>query len=106
MAVKIIIADTNAVSLQFQPAEIRVVINLLTIILSQVDAQYIKDAVAELEGRIRPKLTLVSHNHLCEVCFRMLDDRGENAIHIVTEEKDIYVHRNCPPLKPETDRDR
>ncbi len=107
MAVKIIIADTNAVSLQFKPSEVRAVISILKVILDQVEIDYIRQAVNELEGRIRPRLTLVSHFHYCNQCACEIDDRvGDNFIHIVTEEKDIYVHRNCPPLKPETDRDR
>jgi len=96
---KILIADTNAVSLQFQPAEMRVAINLLKIILSQVNVAYIREAIEELESRLRPKLTLVSHFHLCESCFRMVDDHEENAIHL-TGEVDKWKHRNCPPLKP------
>lgn len=104
---KIIVSDSNAVSLQFLPSEIHAVISLLKIILDQVELPYVREAVNELQSRIRPKLKLISHFRYCNKCACEIDDRvGDNFIHIVSEEKDIYVHRNCPPLKPEAERDR
>lgn len=103
---KILITPINGVTLTFKPEEINAVISLLEIILHQVEIPYVRDALNELQGRIRPKLTLVSHNHLCENCFRMVDDHGENAIHVTTEKVDKWIHRNCLPLKPESERER
>lgn len=90
--------QTRGLLIHFPPNELRVALSVLMALYTVSKASFIREAIEEIKMMLRPRLTLVSHNHLCESCFRMVDDQGDNAIHM-TGIVDKWKHRNCLPLK-------
>ena len=88
----------KGIALFFPKDELRQALQVLKAIYLACPMTFIAEAIEDIEVELRPRLTLVSHNHLCEVCFRMVDDLGENAIHLIGE-TDKWKHRECKPLK-------
>ncbi len=98
---KFIIADDNTTQHTFRPSELATSLAVLKALEKHNNQPYLREAIAECESRMRPRLTVVSHFHYCQKCFAEIDDRvGNNFLHIVTSQMDYWQHRSCPYIKP------
>lgn len=83
----------------FPKIEIKIAYYVIKALYTVFKLQFIKDCLEDMEVEMQPKLTMVVHNHLCEKCFTMVNDKSENCLKI-THDGDIkYVHNVCPSLK-------
>lgn len=98
--------------LAFVMGEMQALLEILRALHSVTGQEYIAKAIADIEKDIQPKqLPTVNHFHICEHCFRDLDDRDPNAFKMTTrsitgEETVKWVHYVCDPLKPKSVRER
>lgn len=84
----------------FPAGEIKVALAVLRAVDKVNPAGFIKDAIKDMEEDLAPKkLPMVNYFHICEKCKCEMDERGDNALHIVKDDSDQWVHHVCPPLK-------
>lgn len=75
-------------------------------------ADFIAQAIADIQLDLRLKqLPVNNYFHICEHCFRELDERDPNSFKMTTrsisgEENVKWVHYKCPELKPDSTRER
>ena len=69
--------------------------------VNKVEPQdFLKEAIKDIEHDLTPKLVKpVNYFHFCDKCMCEVDEREPNALHLVTESDDKWVHYTCPPLK-------
>lgn len=92
--------ESGATIIAFPPQENRVALSVLKALYQVTRLTFIREAIEDLDRELTPKLRLVSHFHYCNKCQCEIDDRvGDNFIHIQTPKDDVWVHRNCIPLK-------
>ena len=95
----------EGVILVFPKREQHVALAILKTIYKGTQQDFIKEAIDDIEADMKPKLLLVvNHQHICENCFMMLDDRDTNSFHMTTRaidgtETSKWVHYVCPELK-------
>ena len=98
--VKIDYRQGKGIALYFPVSELPVALGILRAIYSHAKLEFVAEAIKDLEDDLLTRiLPMVNHNHLCCSCYRMLDDRDPDSLHIVTETDEVYKHRTCPPLK-------
>ena len=95
-----------ALAIGFRKEELKFALNVLKGINSVVKLSFIQEAIEDIEVSLRPRLTLVTHYHLCSGCCREVDDRDPNTLKIGKDDDITYKHRVCPPLKPDSKRER
>lgn len=85
----------------FSVGEINMALAVLREIHKVNPVGFIKDAIKDMEEDLAPKkLPTINYFHICEKCKCEMDERGDNALHIVKDDVDRWIHRECPPLKP------
>lgn len=88
------------VAIAFNMNEIQVVLQILKSIYNFCGAEFIRRAINDIENDLKPKkLTMVVHNHLCEKCFMMVNDKDENSLRIERDGDVTWRHKQCPELK-------
>ena len=89
----------------FPKDEQKVALGVLRAINNVQPQDFLQEAIRDIEADMRPKLLLVvNHQHICEHCFMMLDDRDPNSFNMTTrsidgKETSKWVHYKCPELK-------
>ena len=100
------------VILVFPNEEMQAVLQILKAMYKVTRYHFIGQAISDIEHDMQPKqLPVVNHQHLCENCFMMLDDRDSNSFKMTTksitgEETIKWIHYVCDPLKPDSTRER
>lgn len=93
------------VILIFPQEEMQALLQILRAMYKVTRYHFIGQAISDIEADLQPKkLPIVNHQHICEHCFMMLDDRDPNAFHMTTRaidgnETSKWVHYKCPELK-------
>ena len=93
------------VLLVFPLSELKVALGILRAIHKIQPQDFLKEAISDIEADMQPKqLPMVNHQHICENCFMMLDDRNPNAFHMTTrnldgKETSRWIHYVCDELK-------
>lgn len=59
----------------------------------------IEDIEFDLKQRATPKLPSINYFHLCQDCFRDLDERDENSLSLSREGDVKWKHKVCPSVK-------
>jgi hypothetical protein len=94
------------VAIFFPVSELKFAVSVLKGINAVAKLSFIREAIEDIEASMRPRLTLVTHYHLCSCCYRELDDRDPDTLKIGRDDDITYKHRICPPLKPDSKRER
>lgn len=93
------------VLLVFPHSEMKVALSILKALYKMSPEHFIGQAISDIEADLQPKqLPIVNHQHICEHCFMMLDDRDSNSFNMTTraidgKETSKWVHYKCPELK-------
>jgi len=89
----------KGISLFFPVSELKVALSILRALYTVSKLDFVMRAIIDIEEDLKPKLLpLVSHNHLCESCFRMVSDQEDNVVHL-TGTVDKWKHKICKDLK-------
>lgn len=94
------------IAIFFPVSELKFALSVLKGIQAVVKLDFIQEAIDDLEVAVRPRLTLITHFHLCSECYREVDDRHHDTLKIGRDDDITYKHRVCPPLKPDSTRER
>lgn len=90
----------EGVILVFQNSEYKVVLSILHALQRVQPLAFIADAIRDIERDYAPKrIPMRNYMHLCRRCFRMVDEREDNAFHTVMGKDDKWTHRACLPVK-------
>ena len=111
---KIRYLKNEKVTLTFQKNEIQVALSLLKALYKNKEPEFVGRAIKDIEADLQlstKKLSFVNHFHICEYCFREIDDRDSNSFKMTTrnitgEEVVKWIHYKCKPLKPDSTRER
>jgi hypothetical protein len=90
---------SGAILIVFPQKEAKVALQVLKGLNNVFKLSFIKEAIDDIEASLRPKLTMVVHNHLCEKCFTMVNDKDENCLKVTHDGDTMYRHQTCPTLK-------
>jgi hypothetical protein len=63
------------------------------------NADFIKECTDDMEAEMRPRLTMVVENHLCEKCFTFFNSKDENSLKIDRDGDVTWRHKVCPEQK-------
>jgi RNase P subunit RPR2 len=100
----------EGVAIAFNMNEIHVALQILNGLYGACGEDFIKraieDILKDIEQQKPKRLTMAVKNHLCEKCFRMLDEKDGNWLRIRRNGDVSYRHRECPPLKEDSERDK
>ena len=102
----------QGVVLAFVMSEMQTLVEILRALHQFTGQEFLARAIADIEKDMQPKqLPTVNHFHICEHCFRDLDDRDPNCFKMTTksitgEETIKWIHYVCDPLKPDSTRER
>lgn len=89
----------------FKVSEAKFFLAVLKGIQTVVKADFIQKAINNLEEHLKPKaLPMINYHHLCQVCFRTIDERDENTMRISQNDDVKYKCRQCKPLNPHRPR--
>lgn len=100
-------ANENDFSLAigFRKSELNFALSVLKGIQSVLNTKFLAEAIQDLESYIAPKrLPMINYFHICQSCFREVDERDENTMCISKDGDTKWRHRNCPPLKKDRPR--
>lgn len=96
----------------FAMSEMKILLEILKALHSLSGADFIAKAIADIEHDLQPKqLPVVNYFHICEHCFRELDERDSNSFKMTTrsisgDENVKWIHYKCKELKPDSTRER
>lgn len=96
---------SQGVTIMFGLTEMKSALSLLKAIYKAHPLDFIGQAISDIEADMQPKqLPMVNHQHICEHCFMMLDDRDPNSFLMTTKsidgkETSKWIHYQCPELK-------
>lgn len=101
----------QGVVLAFPIHEIQAVLEILRALYRVSGLAFIDQAIKDIEKDLVKKIPTVNYYHICEHCFRDLDERDPNAFKMTTknidgEETVKWIHYVCDPLKPDSTRER
>lgn len=97
---KIGVDPNNGVLIHFQPTEMRVALSLLNALYTVTNADFIKNAIDEIEDCMKPKLLpFTNYQHLCHKCFMMVDEKSDNALKMTKDGDVTWRHKLCQDLK-------
>ena len=84
----------------FQENELKFAMSVLRGINAVAKQSFIQECIDDIELYLKPKaLPFINHHHICQSCFRDLDERDNNSIRLSKDDDVKYKHRVCPPLK-------
>ena len=89
----------TGVGLFFTMNEIQIALLILKAVYKSNPEHFIGQAINDIEADMRPKLPAINYHHICHKCFRDLDERNPDSIHIIIDGDERWVHRECIPLK-------
>ena len=88
------------VGIFFTLGEITFATKVLEGIYKATGLDFVKEAMDDItRDMLPPKLELVVHNHLCQKCFRMVNDKDENSLKVIHDGDIMYQHKKCKELK-------
>lgn len=87
----------NAIALGFPLKEFQIALHILRAMYKATKLDFIREAIADIERDMAPKLTIVNYYHLCQHCFKDLDEREDNAICITKNGDQKWKHKFCIP---------
>lgn len=91
--------------IHFPPNELKFGLAVLKGIHNVIKADFIQNDINDLEQHLQPKkLPMINYHHVCQSCYRDLDERDDNTMRISHDEDVKWKHRNCPPLKKDRPR--
>ena len=104
----------QGVVLAFVTSELQACLAVLRALYQISGQDFIARAIADIEKDLQlstKQLPIVNHFHICQHCFRDLDDRDPNSFKMTTrsisgEEVVKWTHYVCDPLKPDSTRER
>ena len=85
--------------LYFPGNELKAVLAILRAMYTVTKLPFILECIEDMEVELRPKITLVVHNHLCSECCMMVDDKSENSLRIERDGDITWRHKQCQELK-------
>ena len=84
----------------FQENELKFAMSVLRGINAVVKQSFIQECIDDVERHLAPKrLELVVHNHICDKCFMMVNDKDENTLKITRDGDVMWRHKKCKELK-------
>lgn len=94
-----------AIALGFNIHEIKFALAVLKGIQNVVKADFIQEAIDDLEEFMKPKaLPFINYFHICSHCKMDLDERNDNTMRISKDDDVTWQHRQCPVLKKDRPR--
>ena len=96
-----------SVAIGFRKSELLFAVAVLRGIYSVVKADFVRKAISDIEESMRPKvqaLPIINYFHVCQSCFRDLDERSDNSMRISHDDDVKWKHRVCPPIKKDRPR--
>ena len=94
-----------SLAIGFKKPELNFALSVLRGINAIVKADWIAKAIRDVEEYLKPKaLPFINYHHICQSCFRDLDERDDNSIRLSKDDDVKYKHRVCPPLKKDRPR--
>lgn len=91
--------------IHFPPNELKFGLAVLKGIYNVVKADFIKNAIDDMEQHLKPKeLPMINYHHVCQSCFRDIDERDDNTMRIQKDDDVKYKCRVCKPLKKDRPR--
>lgn len=94
-----------SVAIGFRKSELQFAVAVLRGIYQVVKADFIKTAISDIEESMRPKsLPHINYFHVCQSCFRDLDERDDNSMVMSHNGDAKWKHRVCPTLKKDRPR--
>ena len=95
------------VAIGFRKSELQFAVAVLRGIYQVVKADFVAKAIRDIEESMRPKtlaLPMINYFHVCQNCFRDLDERDDNSMRISHNDDVKWKHRVCPPVKKDRPR--
>lgn len=94
-----------SVAIGFRKSELQFAVAVLRGINGVIKADFITKAISDIEESMRPKpLPHINYYHVCQVCFRDLDERDDNTMCISRDGDVKWKHRVCLPVKKDRPR--
>lgn len=89
-----------SLAIGFRKSELSFALSVLKGIQSVLNVKFVQEAIQDIEDSLKPKqLPFINYFHICQSCFRELDERDDNSMRISKDGDVKYKHRECPPLK-------
>lgn len=86
--------------IHFPPNELKFGLAVLKGIYKVVSADFIQNAINDLEQHLKPKaLPMINYFHTCVYCTRSIDERDDNTMCISKGGDTKWQCRTCKPLK-------
>lgn len=94
-----------SLAIGFKKSELNFALAVLRGINGIVKADFIVKAIRDVEEYLKPPaLPFINYHHICQSCFRDLDERDDNSIRLSKDADVKYKHRVCSPLKKDRPR--
>lgn len=89
-----------AIAVGFKASELNFALAVLKGIQNVVKADFIQEAVDDLEAALKPKaLPFINHWHWCINCGRDINEKDDNTMCITHDGDTKWKCRECKPLK-------
>lgn len=95
-----------SVAIGFRKSELLFALAVLRGINNTLKVDYLTKAIRDIEESMRPVQALphINYFHVCQSCFRDLDERSDNSMRISHDDDVKWKHRVCPTLKKDRPR--
>lgn len=91
--------------IHFQPSEMQFALSVLRGINQVVKMSFIQECIDDIEVHLKPKqLPMINYFHICNSCFRSIDERDENTMCLTKDGDTKWKCRACIPLKKDRPR--
>lgn len=102
---KILYDKEQGVALSFPPKEFKFALLILKAIYRAAPMDFVKTCIDDMEKDMAPKLLpMINYKHLCESCYRIIDERDENTMRFQKNDDVKYKCRVCKPLRKDRPR--
>lgn len=94
-----------SLAIGFRKSELQFAVAVLRGIYAITKADFIARSIRDIEEYLKPKaLPMINYSHICQSCFRDIDERDENTMRISKDDDVKYQCRVCAPLKKDRPR--
>ena len=88
-----------AVAIGFRKNELQFALAVIRGIYKVVKADFIAKAIRDIEESMKPiALPFINYNHICQNCFRDIDERDDNTMRISHDDDVKWKCRVCKPI--------
>ena len=93
-----------SLAIGFRKSELQFAVAVLRGIYAITKADFIARSIRDIEDHLKPKLPMINYFHVCQNCFRDIDERDENTMRISQNDDVKYKCRVCKPIKKDRPR--